>query len=75
MTDTIKEASQPVFSMRAIAIATLGELARDPKTSISARHAVINKLAQIADSADPDAEEAAAQLALFGHSKSRDRRD
>jgi len=73
MGDKIREARQPAFNMRAIVIATLGELARDPKTSSSARHTVAKKLAEIANSADPDAPEAAAQLALIQDSKSRAR--
>ena len=47
----------------ALAIVTLGELARNPKTSISARHSGAKKLAEMVGSADPDAAEAATQLA------------
>jgi hypothetical protein len=74
MREKTQEARQPMPSMRAIAIATLGELARDPKTSISARHTVVKKLTQIVASADPDAAEAATQLALIQDPKSRHRR-
>lgn len=74
MGDNTEKAGQPTLSMRAIAIATLGELARDPATSVSARQTVIKKLTQIAGSADPDAAEAVAQLALMQDPKSRHRR-
>lgn len=75
MRDNNRDAGRATFNMRALAIVTLGELARDPKTSISARHSVAKKLAEIAGSADPDAAEAAAQLALIQNPKSRGRRN
>ncbi len=73
MGDNIRGSGQPTFNMRALAIVTLGEMARDPKTSESARQSVAKKLAEIASSADPDAPEAAAQLALIQDPKSRAR--
>ena len=66
----IEKADFAARSMRARAIATLGDLARDPRTSLSVRQAIIKKLTKIDVSAEQDAAEAIAQLALIQDPKS-----